>query len=754
MQMKLFKKSLKPKTNPNAIDHELRKYLLGKLQNQHLGADLCSLSDIFVDQQLYSHPLNANANELQEDEPLFFREALSISDVPELALEFPLPKISLEQALSGGCNIAISGGIGTGKTSNVAQFGVNILEKRCNNPIFHDYLPIFIHSLNFISGNPSSLIELLAQLFLNEGINYSIPEISKLIVDYLDRNKLCLLIDGLDELNKTEFESVVKQLEQIHREHPQILMVTTCGPYYTGGLETAGFRVLPIIPPGKAEKQKALTLWLLAWEKISAGIHGNNSGKRDSKLTQLWINQAIIRPSFSEITFMILAALYHDVIPNNQPIIPYLRRKTIKDFDGLIIENLITAISSSKTFHIHKIDFINHLSSLTNFNTLKTENLSDFQLNIGLLSSHGDQLRFSNPSIACYLLSISQKYVPTKDINLLSHSPIDNLITLYSDKDQSYILDWMSLINQHDNRTTSMILNHLFFSSNPSSGLDALFPRLIKLIVATTTPLSTKIKLSAIIYYANPAIFSQLLSKLETLAGSDFQKICAFFYSFYPINDHLPFFAEILGRKDESVMLYAIRSLLASSSETAYQFIIDFFRSNPESVGRNISELCSQFPDTGYQLLKEILKEENSTLRRFAPYGLRLINNDWADQTLRDLSINDNAWMIRDFAAQALHNKIKPEVYVPQRLSPLAENSTILKAANRLGLDVPSSGNPMTMLSNILEHGLFNEKIAALTYLLVNPNEESIRKIITLTSNENPLSEIASRALYEISLRV
>lgn len=753
-KLKKTKKIPKPHTKDlTATDHFLRKHLLKKAQIQHLAPELCSLKDIYIKQFLYSHPLHANAAMLHEDEPIFFRDALSILDVPELACELPIPKVSLSQALSGGCNIVIAGGIGTGKTTCLANLATEILEKRCDDPNLNNYLPLFCHIAHLFQYSNLPLLESISRCLFDEGVDLAPPEIAKALGDYQNHSNLLLLIDGLDELQPLEFYAAVKWLQRIHQENSQVKLVTTCGAYFTGGLESAGFCVLPIIPPGQDEFRNALSAWLRIWERIKPVELSNQQQTFESDFIQLWMNQENYRPTYSDITFSILSVLFHDYVDGNQPFLPYVLRKTGNKLSSNSLVQLAQLLSNNGSYSARLQDTSRLLSTLSGSHaSISSENIN-LLLHSGLLTQHAELLRFTNPSVLAHLLAISESFHLNKEIAELAHSPVDNLVTLYSTDDAEYIVKWLDAIDPLDIRSLAITLSHLFSNSLSPSSISSTYPKLAKYLVSEQLPLSTKIKFAAIINYANPAIFSQLLSKLETLPGKDCRRLCAFFYGFLPLAPHESFVIDTLGHSQPSVSMFGFLALLISSDSNASKLLLDIIHSDTERYGRVISELCSQYPVTGQQIIRELSSMENTTLRRFSLYGLRLIDAEWADKLLNEISRNDKAWIIRDAAVQAIHNKHKPEIYAPQQLSHIADNPLIITAASKSSVGIPRKAYPYELLLDLLDKGTFNEAIQSMQYLVTNANEAVIAKLKWLNSFDNPLREIATRALFEISLR-
>lgn len=745
----------KPRTRSSSKSHEwtLRNHLLRKAQNLHLGSNYCPLSEIYIDQFLYGHPLHMDVNTLQEDEPAFFREALSIADVTELASEFPLPKFKLSQAVNLDRNMAITGGIGTGKTTCMANLSIEILEDRCPNATLNGYLPVYLHILQLFSVRQYTLDEILSRCLFEEGLELSPPEISEILTPYLSKSRLLLLLDGLDELRPDQFDKAVTLIRQLRKEYPEVNFIVSCGPYYTRGLASAGFGFSPIVPPGTSEQNYLLS----AWTKAFTGNETEGLGRGANSaiiFSDLWMEQELLQPNYADITLHILSILFREIVPEQHPIIPYLERKTENLVGAEVLIQLAEEMIGSDQYALSAQQTNRVIGAAPGIPPLKSNEIMETLISHEVLIQFDDLIRFTCPAILCRLAALSKTYRPSTDVDILLHSPIDNATSLASSLPRDYIPDWIHILNPGNARILSLILDHIFSAVGQVPDLSTTFPKLAQAIVSEKIPLSTKLKISTIIYYTNPDLFSKFLLKLSTMPQINLLKLTAIYYGLSPLEKHLQYLADIINSPDFSLSLYGLQALLTSADSNAPRFLLQLISSNPEKLGRVTSELCSQYPINGYEVLRELMKEEDSNLRRFVVYGLRLVNEGWAKEQLLKMSKDDEVWMIRDLASQAMQNGYNSSKFAPHKLTPVFDHQVIIAAAGRRGLGSTPNQYPYYLLIDLLNNGSLNESILALQYLLEKLNDDAVQNIKHLTTFENPLREIATRALYELSLRV
>jgi len=749
------------KTN-REVQYELllRKFLLRKVQGLHIASNICPLSDIYIPQKLISSPLHAHCTDDLEEEPVFFRNHLSLTDVPELSTGYPLPQLTLRQALSGGQNIAIMGKIGSGKTTALANLVIEILESRCGQSEFNSYLPIYIHAGDInILGDPADFLGKLAGSINHQYPALKIPDILNILQKYHSQSRLLVLFDGLDELRPQNFDAAVRMLQIIRNEYPNIRMVTTCGPYYTGDLYRAGFTALPIRPPDHADYLQLLLHWRQVWNELLTRELETSEINESSMITELWLKQEAPLPSFFEMTLIVLSALSHDHVPNKKPIIPYLQHKT----EGITsIDTLVTIAEqmADKNFQGMQLsDLVDRLSialppgRTSSSTTLTTEDLAKKLIKNNLFINRGGFYQFTNPSILCHLLSFSNVYKKNTDLIFLLRSPMENQITQLAEIDDDYLLSWLNSNDFIYQRNIPIVLDHLINRQNKNTDLSTVFPRLVNLIVAKEIPLSIKIKIAAIIYYANQAIFSQLLTKLEKHPSPDCRKLCAFFYGFDQNKTHQEYIINCTNDQDFSVRNFGYMALINRFDANSENLLAELLQNGYDKSGQIVAELLAQNYEKGHDMLKKFSENDHPSCRRNVIYGLRLLQEDWADKLLNKINTEDKVWMVRDAAAHALEKKWDPLLYSPRLPCSPAEDPQLLKFAGDHGQGIPVKTYPYELLKDLLQTGSYEKMLIAIQYLIASPNKDTFELIATKSKSDNPVREIACQALIEVGLR-
>lgn len=755
-----FFKRHKHDRNSNNSDLLLRKHLLRKVQSLHIAADLVPLNKIYIPQKLYSHPLYAAYGENIDDEPLFFREALQISDVPELACAYPLPAITINQAISNRKNIAVSGTIGSGKTTCLAKLASEILEHSPDMEIFSRHLPIYldIRALT-CQENPGLLIDALALALFGENDDLIPRDTIPVLTDALNSSNLLLLIDQLDELTPDQFKKAVKLLQQYHSDYPSVQMITTCGPYYSDGLDLAGFSVLPIKPPDLNDYHSLISKWFDAIGSLQTSPVEVNTDISEPQLKQLWLKQSIPTSSFFDQTTLILAGIFHGTSVEGSSFENHVLRTTKNPLIVDILQQMADWSADHEFSGITEKLITNSITRIFERNTGSANDPVDVHVVLqklvtaNLLHTIRGSYYFSNPSLFCHLLSLSTSFSCSYKSDVLLQFPLMDTVVRYKSTSQDYLIDWIQETNLQKTKSIAIFLNHLFNYYRTPPDLSFLFPNLAKRILTSSTPLSTKIKLASIIYYTKPAQLIQLLSRLESQTTADLRKLCAFFYGLSSVKQHIDYLLKCAMDDTPSLKVYGLNSLVNTLDHETIPLLSHIIRSSKDDTGKITAELLAQNEGKGHQLLRELMTDEGSVCRRNVIYGLRLINTDLADRLLKEINSNDKAWIIRDAAAITLENKWDPSSYAPRFLSNPAHDPKLLRIASARAQGIPANSFPLDFLFETLNSDKYDEKLIAMQYLSVKLNDDILEVFEILSAQENPLREVACQILFEHDLK-
>ncbi|MDW8227176.1 MAG: HEAT repeat domain-containing protein, partial [Anaerolineales bacterium] len=170
---------------------------------------------------------------------------------------------------------------------------------------------------------------------------------------------------------------------------------------------------------------------------------------------------------------------------------------------------------------------------------------------------------------------------------------------------------------------------------------------------------------------------------------------------------------------------------------------------------RIAAEALANHPQEGYLLLKEAAElKEDLMVRRAAAYGLARIPEAWAEELLVKLQIEDEQWVVRNAATEALEIRRNPPSSIPQRLPPPTESPWLIAFASKQGMGITPDKPPVDLLLSALKSGTIEERLASLDYLRIMPIEGVFGVLFqAMYGGEPELREAIFRTITEMAAR-
>ena len=170
-----------------------------------------------------------------------------------------------------------------------------------------------------------------------------------------------------------------------------------------------------------------------------------------------------------------------------------------------------------------------------------------------------------------------------------------------------------------------------------------------------------------------------------------------------------------------------------------------------ETIRLSAGEALACDPNEGYSMLREAVEIENLLTRRAAVFGLSRVSEDWAFEILETIQVEDDQWVVRGAAAEALERRQNPPWHIQPPVEDIAELTWLSDFAAREGLGVAPGKAALEMVRRALNKGTPEEQIAAMEAIAWSGGDEfSVELTQALHSDEPHLRDAAFEALWQL----
>jgi len=172
-----------------------------------------------------------------------------------------------------------------------------------------------------------------------------------------------------------------------------------------------------------------------------------------------------------------------------------------------------------------------------------------------------------------------------------------------------------------------------------------------------------------------------------------------------------------------------------------------------EDTRRAAAEALARHPESGHAALKTGSLSEDLLVRRAVVFGLAQVNETWASEILEKLRLEDGQWVVRSAASQALETIQGGNPRIPRLLPLPSEAGWLVTFASQQGVGMTGGTFATDMLLKALKSGTEDERIAALDYLSLAPDDEVIRSTIhSIYCDSGNVSEAALVSLWRMAV--
>jgi HEAT repeat protein len=775
----------------SAIEERYRQTVLQYAQGMHLAAPLFALDEIIQPPRLLAPPPRVEPGMPIRNEDIVEATVPYLPAWPELAAIYKAPTLTIPEALSGDSDIVLIGQTGMGKTVALACVASRVARRDPEPGLPQDTLPFLIHvadlDLPVNKDNPlNSLIDLIAE----RAPVLDLPRIPEFVRKAFSDGRALLLLDGTDELTPDALKNAVEFIKLIKRTYPKTRVIATASTEYLDGLVTLNFIPFAIAAWPEIQRAEFLQKWADHWTKfVSVEAWAQSKVEQvDPLLLNGWLAADNAHLTPLELTLKTWGAYAGDTRgPRPMDALEtHLRRMTPANVPTQALEILAAQINLAgepvfdprkarewvKSFEpaeqpILPPEIKDESPTQGKGKKPKQEKIQTPSLgliaslvNSGLLSQHrNNRMRFSHPIFGGFLAG--KGLGNHKPDALLEQPPwIGKYLAmqyLAANGDASQLAE--RLIADQDRPLSRNLLaaaRWLRDAPRQAPWRGQVMAKLAELFQHEGQPLGLRGQAAAaFILQGNDPSIAMLFRQMLDGHAAELLQLAALGSGALKDAKAVDLLARLVGNPSTNVRRAACLALAAIGTEASIDALAEVLLHGDENQRRAAAEALANNSGEGHAMLREGAGlKEDLMVRRAAAYGLGRIPDLWAGELLTKLQVEDDQWVVRNSANEAIEDRQRPNLHIPQRLPPPTESPWIIAFAGKQGMGVTPDKPPTDLLILAIKSGSPEERIASINYLRILPVEGVFGVLFqAMYSGDPELREAVFQALSEMAAR-
>jgi HEAT repeat protein len=762
---------------PNSAGRH-RRDTLRYVQGLHLAAPLFSLDEILVEPQLITPPTFFNPGADDSSIDLLSTTIPYMPDWPELAAYYSINTLTLDESLSSGANLILLGHPGSGKTVALASIICKIVRRDKTISDLANFLPIYVHVSDLFPDG--QFADQPLDQILNAVRSYitslSINRHRNLLTQTFQNGRALLLLDGLDEVSPTFHNEVIQFLNNLFTNYPDTRLVVTTSPENFAGLTELGLIPTAMAAWNENRYFNFIRKWSKTWIRFIQPTFQDGFEQPDPRLLNTWLlaNNPVISPF--DATMRVWAAFVGDTIgPGSvEAIESYIRRLTyhlpkarsaLEDFALQMVAALDIALdlkrSRSWQVELAQNESATDQDSSSSVKIKQGKRLSKKLpgvlpelLEKGILVERlQGRIAFRHPLLMAYLASGALADIPIS--HFLSSQPDwtgKNLTMSFLAVSREMATEVSELLGQDEDpllRKPLMVGRWLQYAPKNGSWQNQAMHFLATQLQRENISIGLRARLLSALLLSGDQGINLLFRQISYTSILDLQCLAALGMGFLHDPKAFARLKDLLRESNPSIFRSACLALVKIGSEVAFEALGEALLNGSEDLRRSVAESLALHPSEGHNILKEASQMDDLLVRRSAVYGLALIRKPWSKELLESLVVDDQEWVVRAAATQALDEMENNKAGIPQRLPSLHETSWLIEFAGQKGIGIAPGKPAHNLLLSALDEGLPELKVAALRYLELNPDSEALPIVYELLE-EGPsqIQEAAFNTLW------
>jgi HEAT repeat protein len=724
-----------------------RLELIQYAQMMHTAKALFALDEIVVEPRLLAPPAPPDP-EKGDSVP---EDTLSIvPNLPDwnyLSAVYQAPTISLADALRSGVNVLITGHPGSGKTTALAYLAIRVALADPAVGELASLTPIFIHAADLVLDRASEKEPLkpLVQA-VSQALSSNTPgRLPGNLRTAFRRKRALLLLDGLDEFTSSEIPSIVRWLTRLMEEFPGNKIVVAGPVTGYGGLFQAGVTPIPISPWSEYQQRIFQRRWAEAWQKhIAPMLPKQRLAEIDPALIGGWFSGTFRGYSPVEITLMTWAAYVGDLHGG----------RIIDAFEAFIARFL--SPNERKGASLAGLGWVSARSGIIPERAIRRSTPVNEMLEAGLLTRHiNNRFTFTQPSIGAYLaaraMAEGEELVA---IDEPGWGPADFALGYFASAGDISPISARLLEAKSDPLERGLLLLGRWLREAPkkSSWRADTLRRLATIATDSNRPYGLRLRVVHALSASKEESVSVLFRRLLESDKPSSRVLGALGLGGLRDEEAVrPLIQTINTKRNLHTRQAACLALAAIGTEEALEGLGRIILESDEGVLISAAEALACNPDEGWPMLRDAIEMKNLLTRRAAVFGLARIPEDWVDEILQRVQLEDDQWVVRGAASEVMERRKNPPWKIQKPVDDVSQLPWLQGFAQKEGLAVAPGRAALEMVRRALNKGSQEEQISALEAIVWAGGEElSLEIFQALGSKEAHLRDAAFEALWQL----
>ncbi len=702
------------------------------VQGIHITSNLFPLDKISIEPKCIAPPPAIFPGKENLDPSLIQQTIGHDPYLPDLAVEYYSPTISLLDALSTDTSIFLVGLPGTGKTVAMADCISKMIKMRPEETETTRKIPFYTKAHHILAQFPGSdLLTIILTAIQENPLFNTIPSFPKFLTSTINSGQAVLFIDDLDLLNYTDTNRIANFLTALRKSLPNLQLVVTATPSCLGYLPKSPLEFVSIAPWGDKDKYS----FLKKWSKISTSIDNSKLQQRTESIT-IQDSMLVVSDNFSTPLEFVLKtwSVYAGDVTGSaslNAVESYLKRvfttntqSSLRTLEIIAFHNLKQEKSSFTRKDIRSWFAEGNNNKGSGAMGEKTSPLTPILQTAhdsGIIQKDGAEgYYFSNPTVGGYLAAKGLSKANNQVIIQILEQPGWALFheTMRFFASFNDIAPFIPQIKSDPSLLKEMLIR----SCSWLNYTDINEPGEIDLLKTITREIHTNpsylVKLRLVISLAksgNPnskSVFQHLQKSqdLDTrraaaLGSGLIKDLDAVPQLIYQLSDTFP---------ASTAACYALGRI---ASPRSLEAIADGLLHGNELLRRAAAESLAQNRSEGHPALREGASMKDLLVRYAVVHGLSMISETWAIDILDSMRIDEDEWVVRDLAQQVYEIHEKGSPYLPQSNPPSYLAPWLRDFTSKQELPAPTPETALEVLLKALETGSDEQKQAGLIHL-------------------------------------